>query len=108
MDRLLNLRPNIIFKFSEMVACSGGFRISRVVLLANFSLRVLGFTVKSCGFWGLRCVAGCGFGLFMCSGFGYFTQDSHFVGFSKSYSPLSQLRLKNQLSNALKRGAGSR
>ena len=52
------------------------------------------------GFRVLRCVAGCGFGHFLCSGFGYFTQNSYFVGFSMSYSPFSQLRLKNQLSDA--------
>ena len=62
-----------------------GFGVSRVADLANFSPQVPGFTLKSCGFSGLDIsVTGCGFGHFLCSGFGYFTQNSYFVGFRDS------------------------
>ena len=68
----------------------GWVGVSRVADLANLRPRVSGFTFKSCGFSVcMVCVAGCGFGHLLCSGFGNFTLNFYFVGFSKSYSPCS-------------------
>ena len=46
-----------------------GFWVSGVAGLANFSPRVLDFTINCTGFWILRCVRGFWFSQFSCSGF---------------------------------------
>ena len=48
----------------------------------------------------MRCVTVAGLAIFLCLGFKYFTQNSYLFRFATSYSPLSQLRLKNQVLNA--------
>ena len=59
-----------------------GLRVWPILALGFRDLRL-----NRAGFRVLRCVAGCGFDNFLCSGFGYFTQNSYFVGFLKSYNP---------------------
>ena len=52
----------------------------QTVVLVSTLLRFVS-NLNRAGLHVLRCAAGCGFGLFLCSGSEYFTQNSYFVAF---------------------------
>ena len=59
----------------------GGLGVSRVAGLANYSPLLWDLCLNRANFRALKCVTGCGFGHLLCSNFGYFTQNSCFIGF---------------------------
>ena len=84
----------------EVLYQEGGFGISQVACLVNFSSRVLGSGLISHGFLGFHLCHGLWVLPFLCSGLRYFIKSSYVFGFSKSHIPCNELRSNNQLSNA--------
>ena len=87
----------LVFLSDVCALVEGSFGVSRVAGFANFRPRVSSSTFKLCGFSDFETCRELRVWPFFVLGFGYFTKNSCFVGFSKLYTAFE----------CFKRGAGS-